>query len=478
VALIEKTFSDKLNSSEGAFDLLAKFQNVKTREKIKQTFNSKYENVLQTYQRELTQMETLFKEGKKDPPISKNMPPKAGSIAWARSIMGRIKGPIKKFKEKSDQLMTPTFKTVALQYVQLAKELDKSYEHQIFEQWRTQNTEKAIELLKRHILDKEKVGGRVVYRVQFDPQLKVIIREAKFLDRIGKSIPQTIINIALQENEYMRYVDKLNQLLRGYNTALSNLKDVEKKLLEKQITKLNKWMDKGNNNHNWFSLSINEYIKECQQAIDSFIEIKNRVIQKAKNIEEKVLNIENAQLIRQIDMKRKSPMDISEFSEFFESYRSKQLASLVKDYHNIGDLYLKHIQESTVKITEKEKHVPIPEMQKYYEYWERRIFNAITKMTVRALAANKTLFNRKNKPYLIKMTSSYNHPEITFHPTQEELRTTLQKFSQNILESTKSFGRWWRGFCSVFEERVNEENAEKYIPYTFYDDVMHNGMII
>jgi dynein heavy chain len=68
-------------------------------------------------------------------------------------------------------------------------------------------------------------------------------------------------------------------------------------------------------------------------------------------------------------------------------------------------------------------------MQKYYEFWERRIFNAITKMTVRALAANKTLFNRKNKPYLIKMTSSYNHPEITFHPTQEELRTTLQKFS-------------------------------------------------
>ena len=143
---------------------------------------------------------------------------------------------------------------------------------------------------------------------------------------------------------------------------------------------------------------------------------------------------------------------MSEFSEYFESYRSKQLASLVKDYHNIGDLYLKHIQESTVKTTDKDKHVPIPEMQKYYEFWERRIFNAITKMTVRALAANKTLFNRKNKPYLIKMTGSYNHPEITFHPTQEELRTTLQKFSQNILESTKSFGRWWRGFCHVFEE--------------------------
>ena len=183
----------------------------------------------------------------------------------------------------------------------------------------------------------------MVYSVQFDPQLKVIIREAKFLDRIGKTIPQTIINIALQEKDYARYVDKLNQLLRGYNSALSNLQEVEKKLLEKQITKLNKWMDKGHNNHNWFSLSINEYIKECQQAIDSFIEIKNRVIQKAQNIEEKVLNIENAQIIRQIDLERKSAMDITEFSDYFESYRAKTIASLVKDYQNIGDLYLKHI---------------------------------------------------------------------------------------------------------------------------------------
>jgi len=53
------------------------------------------------------------------------------------------------------------------------------------------------------------------------------------LERIGKNIPQTIINIALQEKDYMKYVDKLNQLLRGYNLALSHLKPVEKKLLEK-----------------------------------------------------------------------------------------------------------------------------------------------------------------------------------------------------------------------------------------------------
>lgn len=137
---------------------------------------------------------------------------------------------------------------------------------------------------------------------------------------------------------------------------------------------------------------------------------------------------------------------------------------------------MKHIEESTVK----NKNAPgqaSEEMRPYYMYWERRIFNAITKMIVRALAANKTIYLRVERPCLIKMTSSYNHPEITFHPTEEDLKNELEKFSRNILDTTKSFGRWWDGFCHIFEEKLHEETAEKYIPYTFFDDVMQNKMI-
>lgn len=148
VILIDKTFSDKLNSSEGAFDLLSKFQNVQTREAIKDLLTRKYDDVLKRYKRELEDMDNLFQTGKAKPPISKNMPPKAGSIAWSRSIMGRIKAPIKKFKTKADQLMTNTFKEVAMKYVKLAKDLDKHYEKDIFDKWRGENTDKAIELLK------------------------------------------------------------------------------------------------------------------------------------------------------------------------------------------------------------------------------------------------------------------------------------------------------------------------------------------
>ena len=72
-------------------------------------------------------------------------------------------------------------------------------------------------------------------------------------------------------------------------------------------------------------------------------------MQHAQNIEKKVLNLENAIIVREIDFDRKTTMDITEFSEFFDSYRIKILADLVKDYQNIGNLYLKNIEESTVK---------------------------------------------------------------------------------------------------------------------------------
>jgi dynein heavy chain len=93
-------------------------------------------------------------------------------------------------------------------------------------------------------------------------------------------------------------------------------------------------------------------------------------------------------------------------------------------------------------------------MKLYYSYWERRIFNAITKMIVRALAANKTIWHMQETdvPCLIKMRSSYNHPDVQFHPNEEEVNTSLKKFTSNILESTKFFGRWWDGYCKIFDE--------------------------
>ena len=141
VALINNTFKTKLNSSEGAFELLSKFKNVKTRQKIEDELSGKFKNVLERYQQELISMETLFKENQHKPPIPKNMPPNSGSIAWARSIITRIKTPIDKFKTKPD-ILTKYEEGVksAQDYVRIAKNLTEGHEAELFKAWKSENT--------------------------------------------------------------------------------------------------------------------------------------------------------------------------------------------------------------------------------------------------------------------------------------------------------------------------------------------------
>ena len=127
-------------------------------------------------------------------------------------------------------------------------------------------------------------------------------------------------------------------------------------------------MDKGLENHNWFSLSISEYIEECNKEIEQFKDTKSRVLQQASNIEKQVQTIENACIIRPIDFEDPKIMDITQFSDYFDTHRNKILDALVQDYQNIGDIYLKSIEECTFKTDTKNSE----EMRQYYYYWEKK----------------------------------------------------------------------------------------------------------
>ena len=206
-------------------------------------------------------------------------------------------------------------------------------------------------------------------------------------------------------------------------------------------------MNKGRDIHNWFSLSIKEFIVECNRSIDEFKVVKNNVLQSAQNIEKKVLNIQNAIILREIDFAIEKPMEISEFMEYFDSHTKKVLAELVKDYQNIGDQDLKQIEAATVSAKSDSSSTELKEeMRPYFQYWERRIFNAITRMIIRAMAASKTLFCR-NKPALLTIRADLNYPAVTLYPPLDELSSQLERFTYNILSTTQLFGRWMDGFC-------------------------------
>ena len=75
------------------------------------------------------------------------------------------------------------------------------------------------------------------------------------------------------------------------------------------------------------------------------------------------------------------------------------------------------------------------------------------------------------------MEASFNNNEMTYYPATTDLKTALERFNRNSIDSTKRFGRWWDSYCKVFEETVDKDTSEKTIKYTFFDDVNHNPVV-
>lgn len=262
ISLIDETFKT-LRSSEGAFDLLQNFKNISTLDNISEKLQKKYSDVLSRYKIELETNQNLFENGKKIAEkrqehliISKNKPPVAGSISWAKSIFNRIKRPILKFLTKEETLDKQFFQDIKNEYKNLAKTIDQ-YQKDKFKDWNDRITERAMVFLKEKIL--EKVDD-CHYRVNFSDEFKVLIKEAKQFEKMGYHILKTIINISLQEKEYYRYIDKLHIMLREYNEAVHTLSEIEKKLLEEQIKKLNRALEPGHESLNLSSLGIPDFI--------------------------------------------------------------------------------------------------------------------------------------------------------------------------------------------------------------------------
>lgn len=103
-----------------------------------------------------------------------------------------------------------------------------------------------------------------------------------------------------------------------------------------------------------------------------------------------------------------------DFLEQLDEARVKDLDMLVRKYRGIGPLLTK--VEGLVVHTNTGKS---PKLRQYYAHWERKIFDALTKMILENLKS----FNRalcSNQP-LFQIETLLAAPDVIFHPSASEV---------------------------------------------------------
>ena len=227
ITLIDETFKE-LRSAESAYDLYTNFENLISQEKIKKAMKKKYDNILEQFTREVLQFSENFERNKDNPPISKAKSSVAGRIAWARLLYVKMKRPISKIFYKKNtnggnvniiEEGNKKAEELSMRFIDISKKL-RDYELSIFNEWENDCEQNFMQYLRNKILAK----GLNRYSVNFDPGLRLLIRNTKFLDLYGFVIKTNIVNIAHKESQLARYCNLLNQMLKEYDKVINMIK--------------------------------------------------------------------------------------------------------------------------------------------------------------------------------------------------------------------------------------------------------------
>ncbi|KAL2608323.1 hypothetical protein R1flu_026896 [Riccia fluitans] len=266
-AFIDSSFK-KLRSAEGALELLQSFKTVKREGAINKQMMEKFNDILTQFIKEIDYMRDIFKSNMDSPPTTRNQPPVAGSINWARSLFGRVRKTMHAFNTRAvDMLKHAAAAEVEIQYRALAKQM-LIFEKQWVMQWLQTVNQQTNFYLKQPILRLTDGVGRI--EVNFHTQLAQIIRETKYLDAMGFSVPEFPLSVTLQAESYQSNVDSLQNMLDHYQSVMNLMTPIEAKLLGPRIKKLQHVLDPGFLNLNWNALGIPDFVSNCTKSINTF----------------------------------------------------------------------------------------------------------------------------------------------------------------------------------------------------------------
>ena len=196
------------------------------------------------------------------------------------------------------------------------------------------------------------------------------MKEATELSRLGFQVPDTALNIALQEAKFVDYCERLQLMLDSYHNLANDLTSVERDLLSEKMRMVQMQLRHGFSHLNWNSLHINHFIEDVNKAIGSFNSIRAQVQSQSDQIDTIVQTLESASLVPMNRLRsRKSGIVMSEISELLEMEITRNVKNLQKGYIGVSDLLLKVEELVASTSTKRSDH-----LKELYAYWEKRVY--------------------------------------------------------------------------------------------------------
>nr|XP_004569740.1 dynein heavy chain 9, axonemal [Maylandia zebra] len=273
---------------EHAFKVLDMFGSLLERPLVATDALDKYPLLVSMFDKELDCCKILYNkhiqaaEEWGSAPVNKNMPAVAGGLRWAQEVEQRIQTPFFKFRHLAYPcLETAEGARVIQKYEEMMQLLDR-YSTSLFETWTETVGESSQYNLSLPLIKRD--PDTQLITVNFNPQLAAVLREVKYLvARQTEAIPETAVQIYTIRGQLWQYVANLELTVDRYNKVVHSVLDVERPLIQGQLSDIDAQLIKAEDSLNWNSQGVWEYI---QEARDLVCDLESRLQRAKDNVEE------------------------------------------------------------------------------------------------------------------------------------------------------------------------------------------------
>ncbi|CAF3386329.1 unnamed protein product [Rotaria sp. Silwood1] len=453
---------------------LNKFQDL---EGVKIDFGDKFSKLLQNFSKELDSVRKIYEKNKEDPPLSRNLPPTAGRIIWARQLYQRISIPIKLLQDKMDLSKSEDGRLLIKNFNKIAEAL-LQYEVLFYRNW-----ERSIDLIKkgmeatiyiRHPETKEEY-------VNFDPQVLELIKDAQYLSKLGLDIPETATTLLRQEEQIRQTSVNLQELLNDIKHAYALIPKDMSQLFKPHREKVEEALRPGFVAITWSSLTIEEYITNVRQELEQLRILINDCTDILQcRIENSLQTIADTQLCEP----QQDPITLDEFSKLTDESCQHAISSITKQtllcekaVHYLLEILKKRLkpnEQMQIKETESEYydcalksamntkgHVtrcndcqPCAFFNFLTNYWNKNI-DAIVQCTRSSL---ETIRKRLQQPIryvgeevireqvrnpLFRTDIVLSIPNVLVKPSLDDMQSQLNKSANTMLKIGQDIPEWF-----------------------------------
>ena len=123
-------------------------------------------------------------------------------------------------------------------------------------------------------------------KVNFDPILTALLREVKYLQLLDIKVPERATRLFEKVDVYRAQTGNLDLIVDMYNKIIETLLPVEKPLMQKRITTIDKYLQPGMDELKWNSANIDKFIKDAMETVSEVDELVKKMKENVRKMVE------------------------------------------------------------------------------------------------------------------------------------------------------------------------------------------------